>query len=110
MDDDLKTGITMSLEEWKAIDGLVVVVEAEYLIAKGRFQYWQMVNPTKNFDITITYPEHYQLQFKTLVLEDVVSQITEGPGYLKFGYSSWALPQSGLAWLIAAQPPAVLSR
>lgn len=51
------------------------------------------------------FPEKYSIQFKTLVLEDVVSQITEAPGYLKFGYGSWALPQSGLAWLLTQTTP-----
>lgn len=99
--DDLAAGIKISLERFKDIDSLVVTTEAEYVVKLGKFQYWQMAHPTKNFDITITYPHDHKIQFKTLVLEDVVSQITEQSGYLKFGYGSWALPQSGIAWLIS---------
>lgn len=96
----LKNGTQKSLSEYKNIDGLVVITEAVYIVEDGDFQYWQMAHPTKNFDITITYPPELKIQFKTLVLEDVVSQITESEGYLKFSYGTWALPQSGLAWLI----------
>ena len=97
---DLEAGIKIPLENYLDIDSLVVTTESEYVVKLGKFQYWQMAHPTKNFEVTITYPCEYQIQFKTLVLEDVVSQITTHPGYLKFGYGSWALPQSGIAWLI----------
>jgi hypothetical protein len=96
----LNEGVKESLSEFESIDGLVVITEAVYVVERGKFQYWQMAHPTKNFDVTITYPEELSIQFKTLVLEDVVSQITEHDGYLKFSYGTWALPQSGLAWLI----------
>jgi hypothetical protein len=96
----LNEGIKHSLSEFESFDGLIVITEAEYIVERGKFQYWQMAHPTKNFDITITYPKELSIQFKTLVLEDVVSQITEDSGYLKFSYGTWALPQSGLAWLI----------
>jgi hypothetical protein len=96
----LNDGIDESLKEYEDVDGLVVITEAVYIVEIGKFQYWQMAHPTKNCDITITYPKEYNIQFKTLVLEDVVSQITEHDGYLKFSYGTWALPQSGLAWLI----------
>lgn len=98
---DLEEGIKISLDKYQDIDSLIVTTESEYVVKLGKFQYWQMAHPTKNFEVTITYPCAYQIQFKTLVLEDVVSQITEHPGYLKFGYGSWALPQSGIAWLIS---------
>ena len=88
------------MSDFKNVDGLVVITEAEYVVERGKFQYWQMAHPTKNFDITITYPKELCIQFKTLVLEDVASQITKHDGYLKFSYGTWALPQSGLAWLI----------
>lgn len=93
-------GIKHSLSAFESVDGLIVIAESEYIVERGKFQYWQMAHPTKNFDITITYPKELSIQFKTLVLEDVVSQITEDSGYLKFSYGTWALPQSGLAWLI----------
>lgn len=97
---DLTEGIRIPLDNYQDIDSLVVTTESEYVVKSGKFQYWQMAHPSKNFEVTITYPSDCQIQFKTLVLEDVVSQITEHPGYLKFGYGSWALPQSGIAWLI----------
>ncbi len=101
LNNDLEAGIKIPLDKFQDIDSLVVTTESEYVVKLGKFQYWQMAHPTKNFEVTITYPSAYQIQFKTLVLEDVVSQITMYSGYLKFGYGSWALPQSGIAWLIS---------
>jgi hypothetical protein len=97
---EIVNGFSEPLEAYKEIDGLVVIIESEYTIKKGKFQYWQMANPTRNFDITVTYPPGSRIQFKTLVVEDVVSQITQQDGYLKFKYDSWLLPKSGIAWLI----------
>lgn len=96
----INEGVKESLSQFESVDGLVVITEAEYVVEWGKFQYWQMAHPTKNFHVTITYPKDLNIQFKTLVLEDVVSQITEHDGYLNFSYGTWALPQSGLAWLI----------
>ncbi len=97
---ELQKGFTVSLEDYESIDNLVVIIDSTYLVKKGKFQYWQMAHPTRNFDITITYPPGSRIQFKTLVLEDVVSQITQQEGYLRFKYDSWLLPQSGISWLI----------
>ncbi|MCP4014512.1 MULTISPECIES: hypothetical protein [Delftia] len=97
----LDKGIEVSLAEYKEVDLLVVFTEAEYIVKLGKLQYWTMAHPTKNFDITITYPVACEIQFKTLVLEDVLSQVSEIPGYLKFGYGVWALPASGIAWVVS---------
>jgi len=96
----LAGGVRKPIEKEHAVDGLIVITESEYVVEKGKFQYWQMAHPTRNFDITITYPENKTIQFKTLVLEDNVSHITQSKGYLKFNYGTWSLPQSGMAWLI----------
>ena len=100
----LNEGVEVSLAEYKDVDSLVVFTDAEYIVKLGKLQYWTMAHPTKNFDITITYPAACEIQFKTLVLEDVVSQISKVPGYLKFGYGVWALPASGIAWVVSPGP------
>lgn len=100
LQDDLVGGVEISLNNYQGIDGLVVTVESKYIVAKGKFQYWQMAHPTRNFDITIVYPTELDIQFKTLVIEDVVGQVSDEDGYLKFKYDYWLLPQSGLAWLV----------
>lgn len=100
LQESLAEGIKAPLSDYQGIDGLVVTIESIYIVAKGKFQYWQMAHPTKNFDITIKYPEKLGIQFKTLVIKDVVGKVTDEEGYLKFKYDYWLLPQSGLAWLI----------
>jgi len=96
--DPVKIEISESLEDYKDIDGLSVIVTSKYAVNKDRFQYWQMAHPTKNLDITIKYPEEMKMQYKQLVLNPEMCQITEQDGYLKIKYDSWMLPLSGLAW------------
>ena len=89
-----------SLEPYKDIDQLIVIVESHYVVHNERFQYWQMTHPTKNFEITITFPTDYSIQLKPLVLNEDLCQNTNKVGYAKVKYDSWMLPMSGLAWRI----------
>lgn len=84
----------------KAKDGLRIIVTAEYKTSASRFQYWQMAHPTKNFDITITYPDDMSIQYKALFMDEVDKIETVEKGYLKLRYNSWLLPKSGIAWLL----------
>jgi len=97
-------GIDVNLEEklekYKDKDGLRIIVVAEYTISASRFQYWQMAHPTKNFDITIKYPDDMSIQYKALFMDGVDKIETVEKGYLKLRYNSWLLPKSGIAWLL----------
>jgi hypothetical protein len=86
------------LSKYEGMDGLCIVVQSEYLVKKHRFQYWQMAHPTRNLSFTIKYPEAFCIQYKQLVIDPSIGEITERPGYLKVKYDSWMLPMSGLAW------------
>lgn len=88
----------ISLEKYKDIDRLTVIVTSVYIVSTERFQYWQMAHPTRNFNMTINYPKDFSIQSKILVLNPAICQITEQPGYLKVKYDSWMLPMSGIAW------------
>jgi hypothetical protein len=94
----LKGKITISLSEYETIDGLIVIIESKYKIKSCRFQYWQMAHPTKNFSMTLNCPREYEIQYKPLVINPEICQITEKEGYLNIKYDSWMLPKSGLAW------------
>jgi len=54
--------VHMSLEAFKDIDQLVVIMESSYKIVSDRFQYWQMAHPTKNFTFVVTHPPDCKLQ------------------------------------------------
>lgn len=98
---DLKrNGLDIPIAEVSEIDNLIVTTISQYVISEGNFQYWQMSHPTKNFTITISYPKDQKIQFKTLVIDDWGGDITNEDGFLSFKYNHWALPQSGLAWLV----------
>jgi hypothetical protein len=103
--------IDVSLDAHKDIDQLIVIVESHYLVAHERFQYWQMTHPTKNFEITITFPAEYEIQLKPLVLNEDLCQKTNIQGYAKIKYDSWMLPMSGVAWRISKkrQPASIVS-
>jgi hypothetical protein len=59
-----------------------------------------MSHPSKNFSITLKYPDVYKVQWKPMVLSPDLIQITEADGYFKATYDFWMLPESGRAWLI----------
>lgn len=90
----------VSLEQYAREDGLIVIISEKYRISKNRFEYWTMTHPTKNFDITITYPADYEIQVKPMVLSPDLVLATEAAGYYKAKYDFWMLPESGMAWTI----------
>ncbi|MBN9086378.1 MAG: hypothetical protein J0J01_05680 [Reyranella sp.] len=105
--DALKQGI--SLEAYKAVDGLIVALDARYAMKRERLQYWTMAHPTKNFDITVAYPKDYDLQHKTMVVNDEQLHLTTRPGYLRAKCESWMLPGAGVAWILRRRADAARS-
>jgi hypothetical protein len=94
----LQKGI--SLAEHSSVDGLLVMVEAHYVMKQNRFQYWTMAHPTKNFDLVIVYPRECDLQRKTMVVDQEQVRITCGDGYRRIKCDSWVLPGAGVVWRI----------
>jgi hypothetical protein len=92
--------IEASLEKFADIDGLIVVITAEYVVGAERFQYWEMAHPTRNFDISIMFPVECTIQIKPMVINPDLVLATQRAGYYKAKYDSWMLPRSGLAWRI----------
>jgi hypothetical protein len=94
-----KIGFRESLADYKHIDGLIVTITSEDTVHKELFQYWQMSQATKNYDLTIRCPEKYHIQIKPLVLHPEMCQLTEKPGYVRLKYNCWTLPEAGaVAW------------
>lgn len=96
---DLNGRTEVSLEKYASIDGLIVTIEAEYVMKRGQLQSWQMAHPTKNFDLTIQYPAGASIQFKSLFLAEYVSKTAEA-GFVRLKFDTWLLPQSGIAWVV----------
>lgn len=99
--DDPNDTFTASLEKYKDVDGLIVIVESKYRIKSDRFQYWQMAHPTQNFSFTLHFPSEFTVQHKPLVINPIMCLTTSREGYLNIKYDSWMLPMSGLAWRFA---------
>jgi hypothetical protein len=92
--------ITISLSKYAQIDGLIVTGTEKCRVLKKNFQHWTMAHPTKNFNITITYPPACTIQVKPLVLSPELLLITKRDGYYSAKYDSWMLPESGMAFRI----------
>jgi hypothetical protein len=96
----LGTPFDVSLDKYKDVDGLIIIITEKYKIRKNQFQYWTMAGPTKNFTITFAYPGGYKVQCKPMVLSPDQVICTEVTGYYSAKYDFWMLPESGLAWII----------
>jgi hypothetical protein len=92
--------VCVKLDNFKDVDGLMVIVTSKYKVESDLCQYWTMAHSTRHFDITIIYPADHTIQIKPLVLNEELILITETVGYFKAKYDSWMLPASGLAWRI----------
>ena len=97
-----------SLENFADVDGLIVIVNCWYKVSGMHFQYWSMAHPTRNFDITITYPPRMDIFIKAFVVNPELVLWTRCPGYCKAKYDSWMLPESSVAWrVLPSDTPAV---
>jgi septum formation topological specificity factor MinE len=105
-DKKLGDSLVVSLADYNDVDGLIVIVSEEYKVRKDRFQYWTMPYPTKNFDITLTFPVGHRVQSKPMVLSPDLVLTTVADGYYKAKYDFWMLPNNGMAWKIVAETQA----
>jgi hypothetical protein len=85
-------------------DGLTVIVDWEYLLKKDRFQYWRMAHLTKNFRLTLSFPDDYQIQEILFAAGKSNGESNTKAGFYSLGYNSWMLPRSGLAWKLTQKP------
>jgi hypothetical protein len=92
------------LEDPYRLDKLKVKVESDYEISPDAFQYWAMAHPTRDFDLTITYPDNFTIQLKPFVLRPEVLNVSTQDGYCRIRYSSWMLPESGIVWRLYSKP------
>ena len=91
--------ISVSLDRYRPVDRLVVVIEAQYEVSLERFQTWVMAHPTRVLDFTIRYPDDWDIQLEPILLDpDIMNRGQPEPGYARIDYESWVLPGSGLAW------------
>jgi|SRR5215471_6708273 len=94
-----------SLSKYQQIDNLIVITTGRYKVRKDMFQYWDMLIPTKNFTITMTFPDDYEVKVKPMVLSPELILTTLADGYYKAKYDFWMLPGSGMTWMIVPKEP-----
>jgi len=97
LEDIYKTGLLFDLKDYNE-DGLFVEVKSNYKIEKGKFCNWSMAHPTKNFYITIHYPEGCSIRFQPLLSHPDKMITNDDKGLYTMQYKEWLLPYSGVVY------------
>lgn len=84
-------------EDWN-IDGLLVVIEAHYVIPFDHFISWEMPKLTKGFTLTVTYPKHLNIFHMPYLNAYSDDNPKSRPGFFSYKFYTWVLPNEGLAW------------
>ncbi len=85
-------------KSYKNVDCLKVIIDAVYTVSATHFLYWLMLYPTKDFNLTLKFPDSYSAQVATFINHAHVGEITQEEGYYSFSCNFWMIPQSGVAW------------
>ena len=90
--------LNCSLTKYAGLDGLIVEIEATYLVKKTRFQYWDMSTSTRDVSLTINHDVNYGVVFKAFVHDPLLTRVERIPRQFRFECDSWMLTNSGVAW------------
>jgi hypothetical protein len=85
-------------ESYENIDHMKVIIDAVYTVRASHFLYWLMSYPTKDFSLTLKFPDSHIVQAATFINNEHVGVLNQERGYYSFSYNSWMIPQSGVAW------------
>jgi len=80
------------------VDGLIVKIEAVYLVHQASFSTWRMSEPSRDVELSIDYPPEYELQFLSYLLDDEPDDQRHDRGFFYSRYRSWIMPKSGFVW------------
>lgn len=99
--------VNCSLAKYPGLDGLIIEVEATYLVKKSRFQSWAMSTSTRDFALTINHQPHYAVVFKDFVHDRSLTRTERLSAQFHFECDSWMLAHSGVAWRLEPRTPPV---
>jgi|GEM_PF-5676120 len=97
--------VSCGLAKYAEVDGLIIEVEARYLVKKSRFQYWEMSTSTRDFSLTINHQSGYAVVFKAFVHDPQLTRIERLTRQFHFECDSWMLAHSGVAWRLEPRTP-----
>ena len=97
LDKIYQKGLIYPLHDYNE-DGLIVELKSKYKITKEKFSTWVMAHPTKNFYLTIRYPEQWKIRFESLLLHPDKVIIDREKGFFSMQYNEWLLPNSGVVY------------
>jgi steroid 5-alpha reductase family enzyme len=88
----------ISLANYAKCDRLKIFIEARYRQDKHRYSAWAMADPSLDIDVTIHFPEDFEIITDTFVTSEANASITSGPTYKRIVYDGWVLPEHGIVW------------
>jgi hypothetical protein len=100
-DDISLNGIRMDISKIIEVsDGLQVLLELDYDIGNDRMYYWYMAEPSKNIQLSITYPNSKNCDYFIggLNSNDYLVENDKVNHNFLFLRRGWMLPRSGLAF------------
>lgn len=93
-----KWGYCLSLEDYKGVNGLKVMVEVTYVVSRDRAFSWTMPYISKGMTCTIIFPTDLKIFTDQFVMEDIDNPCAIKSGECVFRYPYWLLPGDGLAF------------
>jgi len=90
-------GYTTSLESYQGIDGLQIMIELEYVVARDRAFSTNMRSISHGMDWTITFPSDLTIYVDRFLSNDSINADIN-PGKCVFKYPDWLLPGDGIAF------------
>jgi hypothetical protein len=86
------------LSPYRSMDSLRVQVVATYIAHQAHFNTWRMVVPSREVELSISYPQEYELQLLPFLLDTEPFEQSDDPGSFTIAFNSWVMPKSGFAW------------
>jgi hypothetical protein len=99
-------GYRFPLAKFREIDGLYVKVVVKYTVPKDTLHTWTMSHCSKNVNVTLSFPDCYDIHVDNFGTEEAVVDQTMFAGMYTFKYNSWLLPVTGIAFHLVHRPTA----
>ena len=91
-------GFTLSLNNYKEIDGLKVKIYVKYEIKVNRYWTWQMTHPSNRLMLIFNYPPELELSIESFGITPGDLEEESKNGFHSVKYDSWLLPGNGFAF------------
>jgi hypothetical protein len=96
-------GYTLSLDNYKGINGLFIETSVTYVVPRDRAFSWTMPYPSKGLTGEIRFPKELKIYVDSFWIEpddrdSIKFKSEENPGVYTYNYPTWLLPGDGFAF------------